>query len=375
MKDLPRDEILLYALERVLSAPFLPFSGSGCVLAGENGGLVMLAGKGISPGLARRAGEAAERFASRDKKPLEGTEIVKIAGAGPALLSPFAYRGELLGFLLLFLKRKTKIYLSEEEKEFVSAVSNLIAGIITRKNSEKAAAAVRKELRGAKRLSEIGALAAAVAHELRSPLAVIKMAASNIRKKTGGGNIESHLSSIETKVFECDRIISNLLFYAKLKEPRLEKTDLYDIILQSISETKKVYGAGAAAVKRNIRRVKNVCVEIDPVQFKEVLTNIILNAFQAMEGKEGQVTVRAEIDGSGRTAVSVEDEGEGIDREAAGRIFSPFWTTKPKGNGLGLTVAESIVKLHGGAIGVESKKGKGSIFRVVLPAQKNDEEN
>jgi signal transduction histidine kinase len=105
------------------------------------------------------------------------------------------------------------------------------------------------------------------------------------------------------------------------------------------------------------------------VQMKEVFTNILINAFEAVEETGGYVSVTSRIEKDGGPAVIFEDSGRGMGKEELKNIFSPFWTTKARGNGLGLTVAESIVKMHGGRIEASGKEGEGSTFSVFLPPE------
>jgi two-component system, NtrC family, sensor kinase len=107
-------------------------------------------------------------------------------------------------------------------------------------------------------------------------------------------------------------------------------------------------------------------LEADREQLRQVFTNLILNGLQAMEG-EGRLTISTEADPDGTCSITVADTGPGIDPEQQERLFSPFFTTKQNGTGLGLAVSWGIVRNHGGTITVHSAPGAGARFVVTLP--------
>jgi len=127
--------------------------------------------------------------------------------------------------------------------EFASVKNNLgeveglvfsLVDVTKRKNAEDELLKTQTELLAAKRLSDIGTLAATVAHELRNPLAAIYMASVNLKRKTESPALEKHFTTIEKKIKESDQIINNLLFYSRLKSPNYETVNLYDIINECI---------------------------------------------------------------------------------------------------------------------------------------------
>ena len=107
-------------------------------------------------------------------------------------------------------------------------------------------------------------------------------------------------------------------------------------------------------------------VEADPLQMKEVFSNILNNAYDALSEREGKILVTARIDNALIT-LEVKDDGPGILAEDRARLFEPFFTTKSKGTGLGLPVCRQIVNLHGGSINIESEHGRGTTVTVRLP--------
>jgi signal transduction histidine kinase len=221
------------------------------------------------------------------------------------------------------------------------------------------------ELMESKRLSDIGALGAIVAHELRNPLAAIGMAAANIRRKANNPLLDSHLNNIEKKIYESDQIINNLLFYSKIKVPHRELANILGIVEECIEAAKRQFSK-AVLIKKRIGSLKNISIEVDPLQIREVFQNILNNAYDAIHDLEGSIEIKAQMDEK-EIKVSFKDSGIGIENEYLDKIFEPFFTTKAKGTGLGLSVCQQIVNLHGGSIFVESQIGKGTIVTVSLP--------
>ncbi len=226
----------------------------------------------------------------------------------------------------------------------------------------------QKELADAKRLSDIGILAATIAHELRNPLGVIRTAAYNLKRKTQNPLLESHFINIEKKVLESDQIINNLLFYSRIKTPQYENVHIYDLLEECVKNFKKRYNKWKVKLLRKYRGIKENFVEIDPLQIKEVFNNMLNNAYESLADNKGEIEIRAISDSkSNQIKISFKDTGIGIAQEDLVKLPQMFFTRKTKGTGLGLSVSYQIVKLHGGKIEVESSIGKGTKFTVILP--------
>lgn len=226
------------------------------------------------------------------------------------------------------------------------------------------------ELDKAKRLSDLGTLAATVAHELRNPLGVIKIAAYNIRKKRKNSLLDKHLDNIEKKVSESSQIINNLLSYSRIKIPSYEKIQIYDILNECITFAKRRFHKQNVSIVKKFKLRKKKLIEADPLQIREVFNNILTNACQSVSNKKGKIEISERDDGNGSIEISFKDNGIGIGKEDLERIFEPFFTRKSKGTGLGLTICNELVKLHGGKIDIKSKKGKGTGVTVSLPIKR-----
>ncbi len=244
----------------------------------------------------------------------------------------------------------------------------ILVDVTHRKLAEEALSKTQKELAAAQHLSVIGMLAATVAHELRNPLGVIRTAAYNIRRKTFNSPfLEGHLGNIEKKVIESDQIISNLLFYSRIKMPRYEQVNLSAIIEECLATAKNNFPKAKVVLKKKLSGIHGLHIEVDPLQVKEVFSNILNNAYQALPNEKGRIVVEASLEeSSGLVNVSFTDNGVGIDPENLQKLAEPFFTTKTKGTGLGLTVCYHVVNLHGGKLEVKSQKGE-TVFMVRLP--------
>lgn len=274
---------------------------------------------------------------------------------------------KLLGVINLYLPAGYKRDFSKEE--FLNIVANSLAMIIQRHRAENSLLESNKLLEQARRLSDIGALAATVAHELRNPLAAMGMAAHNIKRKTKEPELlERHLHTIEKKIIDSDEIINNLLFYSRLRPPRPEDTDLHGLLRECLHYSKKRFKKNAR-LKNKFRGLKGISIKADPLQIKEVFQNILNNAYDAIPDSKGVIEIGAEVE-DGRLLVYFKDQGAGISADDLSKVFDPFFTTKAKGTGLGLSVCKQIVELHGGTINIESQLNKGTTVTVALPRDK-----
>lgn len=229
-----------------------------------------------------------------------------------------------------------------------------------------------EELAASRHLADLGTLAASVAHELRNPIGVINVAAYNLRKKlkSGSGRGLKHVINIEKKVAESGKIINNLLVYSKMKMPEFEQISLYKLLLETEDAVRRGFDGKKIRLVNSLKAIKNMVMEADPLQLREVFTNILTNSYQAIEGKRGKVEVKAFTRADKSVCVSIKDSGTGISREDMQSLFKPFFTRKIKGTGLGLVISKTMTEMHGGTISVNSKNGKGSSFIICLPVKR-----
>jgi len=261
-----------------------------------------------------------------------------------------------------FLEKKVL----ERTAELTTINVELSRQIEERTRVERDLERTHRELMDAKRLSDIGTLAATVAHELRNPLAAIRMATYNVRRKAQGVPVAGHLETIDKKIDESDQIINNLLFYSRLRVPNYEQVDVHALLEDNIKTIRSRVGRKAASVRKNLRPLVGVTLELDSLQMREVFSNVLNNAFDALGGDGGEIEIDSSLTDE-YMKVSVRDTGEGVEEDFLDRVFEPFFTTKAKGTGLGLTVCKQIVELHGGQIHLDSTKGEGTVVTITLP--------
>jgi len=260
-----------------------------------------------------------------------------------------------------------RLRLENEKAEQIVRRDKNTLGKLVKERSEQLVK-VQVELEKAKRLSDIGVLAATVAHELRNPLATIGMAAANIKRKAKNPDLDRHLSNIDKKVFESNQIINNLLFYSRLKPPHYERVGIFNILEECIEAAGERF-TNVVDLGREIDSLRNVFIEADPIQIKEVFNNLLNNAGDAIQAGGGKI----EVTGARQNScihIAVKDSGRGIDKETLEHVFDPFFTTKAKGTGLGLSVCRQIMDFHDGCIEIQSEPDKGTTVNILLPMKR-----
>jgi len=162
--------------------------------------------------------------------------------------------------------------------------------------------------------------------------------------------------------------VKNLLFYsAQLKKPRLRDTNVHEMVDACIDEARKQFPSADIGIKKKYAISEGMSIKADDFQLKELLCNIITNAFEALEERGGVIEVKTEYNTEGTIRISIKDDGEGIDAENIKKVCDPFFTTKVTGMGLGLTVCAQIVRMHEGFMDINSVKGEGTTVIITLP--------
>lgn len=231
---------------------------------------------------------------------------------------------------------------------------------------------MEEQLRRSERLGAVGQLAAGMAHEIRNPLASLSGAVELLLADLpSDGPSAGRLTQIVRRETErLDRLVSDFLSYARPGEGRIERVPLGELM----DEICQLLAAGEhAEIQLVVEIPDGLCATGDPDQLREVFWNLVLNAVQS-EPRDGRVLVRgAEVDTESGTAVRIEviDRGGGIDPEILERVFEPFFTTRPKGTGLGLATVHRVVEAHGGELSVSSPPGEGTTVRVLLPGERS----
>lgn len=230
------------------------------------------------------------------------------------------------------------------------------------------------------RLAALGEMAAAIAHEVKNPLAGIEVTAGLLRRRIPDvPDAQEMLTRIIDEAKMANAIVQEVLEFVRPMRLQMEHASVRDA----------VQSAAALADTKVSRGNIDVRIEMPPElpriqgdlhQLTQLFINLLTNAYEAMEGK-GRVVVTAEVvqlpesaDGRARDAVlvEVEDDGPGMPPEVASKIFDPFFTTKARGSGLGLAIVRKIVDAHDGQIDMRSAPARGTAIRVTLPVEAED---
>jgi two-component system, NtrC family, sensor histidine kinase PilS len=201
------------------------------------------------------------------------------------------------------------------------------------------------------------ALAMAVAHDLRSPLAILQ----NLTVLMETRFDQRHIEMMKKQLGFCESIVTNFLEFSGEREPRKTAVSLEEILGEVISEIHM-----PEEIYLDIASVEGIMIEGDPGQIRHVVMNLIKNAVEAMEGKPGIIKIGVNEQDE-MLCLKITDEGPGIEPQDLVRVFQPFYSTKLRGFGLGLAACKQIIDAHGGKMEVESSPGKGTTFRVYLP--------
>jgi signal transduction histidine kinase len=218
------------------------------------------------------------------------------------------------------------------------------------------------------RMAELGQLAVGMVHELNTPLSVIVSAIQLIlRDEELSPSVKEMVERIEMEVQRLSQFTKGLLSFARKEDGPLGEADVNQV-LQEV-----MYFLKYEALKRSIKIVEDFdfrlpLIAADANRLKQIFINLVMNAFQAMEGG-GSLLLRSSFNEERFVSVQIADTGSGIPRKNLSRIFEPFYTTKKtgKGTGLGLFITKKIVESFSGAISVESSEGEGTCFTITFP--------
>jgi signal transduction histidine kinase len=297
----------------------------------------------------------------------EVEEIDDLIKKGRVVVAPIFLKEKLLGFIVLGKKRSEKDY-TMEELELLEAFSNQTALAISRALIYRDMSLKDKQIMQAEKMVAIGELAAGIAHEIRNPLGIITGSAETVRKHADRKIREEMTNYILGESKRINGLINTFLDFARTKEPKLVSCDLREVLektLLLLSPQAKTLGV---EIKKEIPQ-KLLQVSIDADQMRQAFTNLGVNALEAMP-QGGVLKVTVLENAKGKIMLRFSDTGKGIPKEVQAKVFDPFFTTKEGGTGLGLSIVHRIITQHGGDISVEGEEGRGTIFTISLPLER-----
>ncbi len=248
-------------------------------------------------------------------------------------------------------------------------------GVLVLMEELSMAQSLQEEERRTDRLAMMGTLASGLAHEIRNPLGAIRAAAEMLSREIPEGVATEYSEIILAEVDRMNALITDLLDFAKPKKKKKSPLNINKILTEILILQQEI------CRQQHIHTQQEFDPSLPPVwghgpSLKQAFLNIVKNAIEAM-GQGGQLTLRTAFHRTPRillgegpsgavAEVQIEDTGSGISKKDLSSLFTPFFTTKPQGTGLGLMMTQRILKEHQGTLQIESEPGKGTRFRIFL---------
>jgi signal transduction histidine kinase len=259
-----------------------------------------------------------------------------------------------------------------EVREYVGTVMD----ITERKRAEEERERLRQlqsDLAHMNRVTTMGELTASLAHEIKQPISAAVMDAGTCvewlaREKPDIEEARNALSRIIKDVSRASEIIDRIRFLFKKGEPQRELVDVNEVIREMIVLLRNEASQASISIRTDLA-VDLQSITADRVQLQQVFMNLMLNAIDAMKERKatGELTIKSEHNPAAQLLISVSDNGAGLPPDQADKIFDAFFTTKPQGTGMGLSISRSIIESHGGRLWATPNSGQGATFQFTLP--------
>jgi PAS domain S-box-containing protein len=319
-----------------------------------------------------------ERRAIQAQEPLLGTigsrHLVDHFHERAVLVVPLIARDEVLGVVVLDDTQRARIF-SEPEMARTTAVCQQIALALLSarlyedlRKSYAELARAQAELIERERLAALGEMAASVAHEVRNPLAVIFNAVGGLKRLLQpAGDVRLLLQMVAEEADRLNRMVGDLLEYSGPLRPAVQAVGIQTVVDEAVASVLPTRSEGDIAVRVSVEAGLGP-VSADARLLRQALVNLLTNSVQAMP-HGGILTITATrviSDGAAQARIAVHDTGAGIPAEVRGKVFQPFFTTKPTGTGLGLAVVKRIVEGQGGRVQLAESE-RGTEFHLFLP--------
>ncbi|MGB9592180.1 MAG: sensor histidine kinase, partial [Candidatus Kryptoniota bacterium] len=218
-----------------------------------------------------------------------------------------------------------------------------------------------------KRLASIGELSASIAHDLRSPIAAIRLSLGDLENLSKDSTeSQKTIENAKAAIGRIERLINDILWYSRADLLKKSKVNLAHSLMDTVSmftdEAKR------RSVKIELNCDESIMLDADATRLNEIFTNVLSNALEAVRDNEGKISITAKRVND-KSLIEFADNGRGISNEIMSKIFVPFFTTKQGGTGLGLPIVKRLVNAHGGEISVHSIEGKGTTVAITLPLE------
>jgi two-component system sensor kinase FixL len=257
------------------------------------------------------------------------------------------------------------------ECEYIGALMDVTAA----KNAEDALHRSQMQLAHITRVTTLGELAASIAHEVNQPLAAVTTNAEAglrwlNREVPDLGEVRSATERIMSEAHRASEVIRRIRALSRKTDPQHVQIDLQEVLQESVELVRREIQRHRVTLEMQLSG-RPLYAKGDRVQLQQVIINLLINAMQAMSGMHGksrQLIVRLTVSPAGGVQLGVHDNGPGVAAQNLPSLFNPFFTTKPEGMGMGLSICRSIIEAHGGRIWAESELGRGALLSFSLPA-------
>jgi signal transduction histidine kinase len=292
---------------------------------------------------------------------------------------PIILKGDVIGTIIVFDKNHADNYFTTDDERLLSILSNQAAIYIQnarlfdmiRKN-EQQLIEIREQLLRSERLAAIGEMSARVAHEIRNPLVAIGgFARKAFEQSPDEGKGKQYLSIVIDEVNRLERILYDILDLSSPAQLRYQIINLHEMLEESLIMVKEICKVKKVAIQARYDANQNF-IKADRGQIKQVFLNLFQNALESMEKTGGELKIHTytsphERGKPERIVVTVRDTGCGIPQKDQPHIFDPFFSSKPKGSGLGLPITHKILTAHQATISLVSRINLGTMFIVEFP--------
>jgi two-component system, NtrC family, sensor histidine kinase HydH len=300
-------------------------------------------------------------------------QLASQAGLSSLLCIPLKTSVRPIGLLTVYTTEPRRF--RAEEVELLLALAGQSSTAIENARLYRAMLDTQEQLRQSERLAALGSMSAGLAHEIRNPLHTMQLLTYAMQKDClCSKTLSADLQVMQSEIGRLTLLVEQFLDFARPKRPAITPQKLQEIMEETLLLVR------TEARRRGIRIAKTwsgdlPVVDVDGTQIKQVFLNILLNAMQAMPSG-GRIEVRMHA-GDAYITTEIHDHGEGMPATVRAQLFTPFFTTKPRGVGLGLSISQRIIEGHRGAIRVTSQPGAGTTVRIELPraGEKGYEQN